>query len=754
MDENTTPLGGDQTPGSELFAGARVGAWRVLRVIGRGGMGEVYLAERADASFDKRVALKIVQGMMTPGARARFASEKQALARLEHPHIARLIDAGESSVGWPYLVMEYVEGEPIDRYLAGRNLREVLTIFLQVCEAAAYAHRQLVLHRDIKPNNILVNGDGDAKLLDFGIAKLLQSAEGPEESRTVERAYTPEYASPEQVFGRPIGVASDIYSLGVLLHRLLTGLSPYTFDPGDGAALARALTEDAVVPPSRVVLGASVLTDGERRKRARQLSGDLDTIVLTALRKPPERRYASVDALADDIRRHQANEPIRAQPDSLRYRTGKFLRRNALMVAAALAVTLALVGGLISSMWQANIAEHQRLRAEQEREQAEKRFEDVRSLAHAMIFDLHDAMVTLPGSASARALLVHQALNYLQRLGDGSDAPLPLRRELAEAWLRVGDVQGAPSMPNLGDLHGALKSYEQAASRIDAVLRAMPGDRDAQTLQARVLLHRADALVEDKKMSSEDGDYVEADQAYRRVVGLWMQLRKRGVSDPDHELARAQAGLGDVLARTLKFDDALKIYASARSTLQADGPGKATMDHELFLGLLEVRQGDVLAWDMHDVEAQAVLEDGLGRLVRLKEANPTDATMTYALGSVWVKAAEMMEGMNKWAVLVFSLDERTLTAAEAAANPMDMRAKRSLALSEHDLGDAFLHLGRMDDAAAHYQDALRGEREVWARDPAGLPVAKGVTKRDPRNPAQEDMARTLRAIATLQLQRH
>src|SRR5471030_329476 len=194
LDEPTRQFGVSPSAAGELPPGARIGAWRVLRVIGRGGMGEVYLAERGDASFDKQVAIKLVQGIMTAAARARFEAEKQALARLEHPHIARLIDAGETEIGWPYLVMEYVAGMPIDHYLADRGVAEVLRIFLQVCDAAAYAHRQLVLHRDIKPGNILVDGDGNAKLLDFGIAKLLQSAEGAEDSHTVERAYTPEYA--------------------------------------------------------------------------------------------------------------------------------------------------------------------------------------------------------------------------------------------------------------------------------------------------------------------------------------------------------------------------------------------------------------------------------------------------------------------------------------------------------------------------------------------------------------------------------
>ncbi|HTD29278.1 MAG TPA: serine/threonine-protein kinase, partial [Xanthomonadaceae bacterium] len=348
MTEATHVFGQTPAPGEMLAPGARVGAWRVLRVLGRGGMGEVYLAERADRSFDKQVALKLVHGVLTPTARQRFADEKQALARLDHPHIARLIDAGENQFGWPYLVMEYVDGKPLDEALTGQSLDAILPVFLQVCDALAYAHRQLVLHRDIKPSNILVDSEGRAKLLDFGVAKLLETADQAEESRTVERAYTPDYASPEQVFGRPIGVASDVYSLGVLLYRLLTGQSPYRFDTSDTATLVQALTDVQILPPSRAVLADAGAQTSERRKRSRQIAGDLDTVLSKALQKLPERRYPSVDAFADDLRRFLAHQPIHARPDAFWYRARMFLRRNTLAVIAATAVLLAVLGGLAS----------------------------------------------------------------------------------------------------------------------------------------------------------------------------------------------------------------------------------------------------------------------------------------------------------------------------------------------------------------------------------------------------------------------
>ena len=728
MTDDTLVLGHTPGPGEALLPGSRIGAWRVLRVIGRGGMGEVYLAERGDASFDKQVALKLVHGVLTPTARKRFALEKQALARLEHPHIARLIDAGESEFGWPYLIMEYVDGKPLDEALEGRPLGVILDTFLQVCDALGYAHRQLVLHRDIKPNNILVDREGQAKLLDFGVAKLLQSADVSEESQTIERAFTPDYASPEQVFGRPIGVASDVYSLGVLLYRLLTGVSPYRIDTGDAAALMRALTDAPVDPPSRAVLTDTVTHTGDRRKRSRQLAGDLDTVLSKALQKSPERRYASVDAFADDLRRFLAHQPIHARPDAFWYRTRKFLRRNALAVAATVAVSLALIGGLVASLWQAQLANHQRALSE-------RRFEDVRGLAHAMIFELHDALVKLPGSTAARSLLVKQALTYLQRLGEENDASIPLRRELAEAWLRVGDVQGAPGRPNLGDLPGALASYTQAAARVDSVLHEAPNDRAARLLQAQIMLHRADVLFQMNALS-------DADTAYRHDIILWKQLHGTDARVASRGLAGAQDGLGDVLFWTNKLDDALQFYTRAQTTMEAVGPGDAPTTYVLFLAQADIHRGDTLGWLGRPIEARALLRNGLNRLQVLQRTLPDDPTVNHLLAIAWMKLGENMDDLpDKLPMLAAYQNARDALARQAATDPADMRANLQLALGEQKVGDALLALKRYDQALARYQAALKREQDT--------------STHDPRNEtAQQDMASTWYDIASLRLEKH
>ena len=728
MNEPTRQFGASPSATGELAYGARVGSWRVLRVIGRGGMGEVYLAERADASFDKQVALKLVQGMMTPAAHARFDAEKQALARLEHPHIARLIDAGETEHGWPYLVMEYVDGMQIDVYLADRGVAEVLKVFLQVCDAAAYAHRQLVLHRDIKPSNILVDAQGNAKLLDFGIAKLLQSAERAEDSHTVERAYTPEYASPEQVFGRPIGVASDIYSLGVLLYRLLTGVPPYTFDPGDTVALVRSLQEDTIVAPSRAILGETMQLGSPRRRRSRLLVGDIDTIVRTALKKQPERRYASVDAFAEDIRRHLAHEPIRAQPDSLRYRAGKFLRRNMLAVAATVAVSLALIGGLVASLWQARIAERERVRAEQ-------RFEDVRALAHAMIYDLNDELVKLPGSTSARKKLVQEALTYLQKLNAESDASLPLRRELASAWLRVGDVQGAPGTPNIGDMRGALNSYTQAEIQVEAVLREVRGDREARKLQAIILLDRGEAQY-------TTSDLPGAESTLRHDITLWEALRRDNVQQTTAGLAQAQASLADALFWDGKHAEADRLYVAALATAQTIVPGKDVHKRDLVIASIEIDRAGLAGFLGNEANARAMLRDALGRLKAMRDAQPDNSSLINAYANASLRLGENMDDLPDKAPMLAAFSEgRDALAKLSAADPSDMRALRELALAEQEVGDSFHALKRNDEAMAHYQTSLQEQQSVATREPGNETV-------------QQDTANSWYDIGMLEAGRH
>src|SRR5688572_8318824 len=319
----------------EVAPGRLIGPYRILSEIARGGMGAVYLAERADGQYQQRVALKLIKrGLDIDPLLRRFRAERQILASLEHPNIARLLDGGTSEDGMPFFVMEYIAGAPIHQYVRSRSLSvaERLLLFLSVCDAVAHAHRRGIVHRDIKPANILVTTDGVPKLLDFGIAKVTTPDEpGPTTAVTELRLLTPEYASPEQVAGQSATTASDVYSLGVVLYELLTGSSPYRTRSRDPLDIADAVRTTVPEPPS-------VSTEKILR---RQLRGDLDTIVLVALRKEPERRYASVDDMAADIRRHLHGLPINARPDSVGYRAGKYLKRNRVALVAASAAVLA-----------------------------------------------------------------------------------------------------------------------------------------------------------------------------------------------------------------------------------------------------------------------------------------------------------------------------------------------------------------------------------------------------------------------------
>ncbi|HEV7502973.1 MAG TPA: serine/threonine-protein kinase, partial [Vicinamibacteria bacterium] len=324
---------GAPLPVSRPFASG-IGRYRILRELGQGGMGVVYLAERADATFEKKAAIKVVHGGLASGVlKERFRHERRILATLDHPNIARLLDGGTTRDGLPYFVMEYVDGVPVDAYCETPPLpvRTRLALFLQICAAVQYAHQHLVIHRDLKASNVLVTAGGTPKLLDFGIAKLVEPGALPQdETRTGLRALSLQAASPEQVRGEPMAVTSDVYSLGVLLYRLLAGRSPYGPDRGSDPELLRAIFDDVPVRPSLVA-------PPERR---RELRGDLDWIVLKALRKEPARRYGSVEQLSDDISRHLTGRPVLAGPDSWQYRARKFVARNRTLIAAGVLLAL------------------------------------------------------------------------------------------------------------------------------------------------------------------------------------------------------------------------------------------------------------------------------------------------------------------------------------------------------------------------------------------------------------------------------
>lgn len=455
-----------ETTGVALGAPVRVGAYRIIRLLGSGGMGTVYLAERADDVYRKQVAIKVIHSSDSRLV-ARFVSERQILAALEHPFIARLLDGGTLEDGRPYLVMEYVEGRRIDEYAAERmlTLRDILRLFLDVCSAVQFAHQKLIVHRDLKAGNVLVTATGQVRLLDFGIAKAVSANDGyAETTQAYERILTPSSASPEQLAGGPVTTATDVYSLGVLLYGLLTRRSPYA-----GAKdIARAIAEDEPRTAS-----AACADDA---RMAKLLKGDLDNVLAKALKKDPAKRYATVNEFSSDIRRYLNGEAVHARAATLLYRAGKFIRRRRYPIAAAAALLAAIIAGAAASLVYAH-------RAQMERARAERDVQALRKLSESLLFELHDSIRDLPGATQARALLAQRASEYLNEIAaEAGDNPVVLE-DLAAAYWRLATIESGERTPHLGGIardHAALENNEKALAIRRRLLGAHPDNAEFQ----------------------------------------------------------------------------------------------------------------------------------------------------------------------------------------------------------------------------------------------------------------------------------
>src|SRR5215471_12926664 len=743
---------------SEDVSGTRLGAWRVIKEIGRGGMGTVYLACRDDDQFQKHVAIKVVKrGMDTAELLSRFRHERQILAHLDHPFIARLIDSGNTPQGRPFLVMEYVQGRPIDAYCRQDGLDVVARcrLFLKVCQAVSYAHRNLVIHRDLKPGNILVATDGSPKLLDFGVAKLLDPETDPGMATTIAtgRLLTPEYASPEQVRGELVGAASDIYALGAILYELLAGVKAQQLTTHTPSELERVICQTEVQPPSIRIEPGNV----RLRKR---LEGDLDTIVLKAMRKEPDERYSSVDLFYKDINRHLKGRTITARPPSLTYRFGKFARRHKFSMAAAVLVIISMVVGTWISL-----VEARRARLEQHR--AEARLSQMVELANRALFDVHGSIERLPGATDARRQLVKTTLDYLENLSKEASGDQRLNKALGAAYYRLGDLQGYPYKPNLGDTAGAIKCYWSSATLLDPLRRAHPDDVEAQRLWLENQTHLATVL-------KQVGDSDSASRVLREGLPVAMALARlpgAGVDDeriqgeiygilansdgklnpgeqlpnargyleifsglaarfPDHgdfvlEQANAYALMGNLLLRQGDSRGALEPYLQCvklREKLVKDHPNDVVYKRNLMIGYGHV--GDVLGNPvMLSLGDSAGARANYGKAVAIAEeisnADPNDLTAKYdlaaslqRLGMVDVPASEMAESL---ATL-----QRSASMLESivASDPRNVRRSKTLSLTLEYVGHRLQSLGRYREAISNYQRSLTMANVELAADPA------------------------------------
>ncbi|MEW6127906.1 MAG: protein kinase [Acidobacteriota bacterium] len=673
-----------------VFEGRRLGNYQIIREIGHGGMGAVYLATRADDQYKKRVAIKLIRG----GAdnefiRRRFLSERQILASLDHPNIAKLLDGGTTEEGIPYLVMDYIEGLPIDDYCDRNKLTtaERVRLFRTVCSAVHYAHQNLVIHRDLKPGNILVSQDGTPHLLDFGIAKLLNPALS---NLTLDLTagpmgpMTPEYASPEQVRGEPLTTSSDIYSLGVVLYELLTGHRPYQFQSRVPHVIAQVICEQEPEKPSTVINrietnpyaidtelsltpeSVSRTREGQPDKLRRRLQGDLDNIVLMAMRKEPQRRYASVEQLSEDLRRHLEGLPVIARKPTFSYRALKFVNRNKVGVAAAALVILAIIAGVVATLWQARIARLQKIRAEQ-------RFNDVRQLANSFMFEIHDQIENLPGSTPARKLLVSKALNYLDSLAGESHDDATLQRELATAYQKVGDIQGNPYNANLGDPDGALDSYRKSLM-IRERLFALAADDQAIGIELATSYHRVGDIYQ------MNHQLTEAKEQYQKAFEIAETLNKKAPDKPEilQLISSSLEQIGEATARGGNMEEGLASMKKAlviSESLYAKDPDNWQMRRRL--------------------------------------------AITHRLMSTW-----LFDSGDKTGALQSSLKAIELLESVARDSPNNARAQRELGVAYNGIGDTYWYSGDITKALEAYQKALKLREQLSQTDPANVQLLR------------------------------
>lgn len=651
---------------TELAPGLHIGPYRLLRELGTGGMGSVWLAERADGTLKRQVALKLPRLAWGRGLAERLARERDILASLEHPHIARLYDAGVDRHGRPYLALEYVEGQPIDAYVAERRLpvRARLDLVQQVAAAVAFAHSRLVIHRDLKPSNILVTADGQVRLLDFGIAKLMEGDRTQETALTqlAGRALTLDYASPEQIAGAPIGTASDVYSVGVVTYQLLTGSTPYRLKRGSAAELEEAIAQ------ADVQRASDAATDPAAKKALR---GDLDAILNKALRKDPAQRYPTVDAFAQDLARHLNNEPVSAQPDAFAYRAGKFLRRYRYQSLAVATMLLASAAVSMTLAWQSS-----RVRAEAQRAEAAQAF--LLKLFRANSRDQADPKKAR--EMPARELLRQGAQ---QLLADETIAAPVRKRLLAEVGTLMEEMSlHAEAVPvfegqvrllrdggeaEAPELVRALTNLAAALQQTPRAKEGLPALREAEAIVARRGLERSEAAGILYAYLSQQLTDNAPDEAIRYAIRAVEVLRvakpnsqsllgalatvanglrakdpqtaeryaseslgvAEAVHGADHELTATTAmWLADIQAAVLRFDDARRNFERAEAIAAA----KVPPEHYLPMQL-DLRHGLLLA----DIGQTTLAMERLQRAadVALRSRGPDDVFyLPWALGNL------------------------------------------------------------------------------------------------------------------------
>jgi tetratricopeptide (TPR) repeat protein/tRNA A-37 threonylcarbamoyl transferase component Bud32 len=678
--------------------GERIGAYRIVDVLGTGGMGHVFRAVRDDDQYQSEVAIKLMRADVSGKlAEQRFRTERQILAGLDHRNIARLIDGGTTGAGSPYVVMELVSGEPIDRFADAQALRirDRVQLFLQVCAAVSYAHQHLVIHRDLKPNNILVTADGSVKLLDFGIAKLLDAnadtVEARDETVTQLRAMTLDYASPEQVSGGTVTTVSDVYSLGVVLYRLLTGQSPYGPRVNDAQRLKEILSDTAPARP--------------------RIDADLDNILLMALRKEPQRRYGSVEQFANDLRNYLAGMPVKARGNALGYRAGKFLRRRKIEIAAGALVALSLVGGLWIAIREGNEAERQRV-------VAQRHFDGVRKLANTMLFQLHDEMAKEAGSLKSREMLVKTSLEYLDALYKQRGSDPQLQEELANAYIKIALIQGSDTAANRGNFGGALESYARAIALLTPLMTADPANHHAGLALAHAYVEQAALfmVVRGPKSALDSAkEGVALTEAFAPKISDEAQRLDRFVKAYVTQ-ARIQGFMGLSLDAMKSIDKLIEVS----ETYWRAHPD----DERAFQALSTAYNNAAIIDDPRLTEAAAIDERAFALFrkrmwadEKLLALNPNEPEYQGRLAGTRYNIGLQLAYGGKFAQALELYEQAVSVGMEAVAqDPDDIRAQYTLALYHTRMAHALFKTGSVEKAQALFQECDRNLNQMFERD--------------------------------------
>jgi eukaryotic-like serine/threonine-protein kinase len=656
---------------SSTEAGRLVGPYRLVRELDSGGMGAVYLAVRSDDQYFQIVAIKMIRrGMESPDLVQRFRRERQILATLNHPNIGAILDGGETEDGRPFIVMEYVEGQPITQVSESRGLsiRQRVELFLSICSAVHYAHQKLVIHRDIKPSNVLVTPEGVVKLIDFGISKPVAHELIIGELPLTESGYrlmTPDYASPEQISGQPLTTTSDIYSLGVLLFELLTGSRPYTLRDLSPAAAERLLLQGENRKPSSV--------EGLSKRTRTELKGDLDRIVLMAMEHDPSRRYLSAQHLDDDLLRYLQGMPILARKATAIYRVGKFVQRHKTIALMACATLVVIIGAVLFDSWRSR--------------RADRQVKQVASLADSAISDMTEKLQESPASVETQASLFHSALQHLDQLRQSSGSDPRLLLELSKAYERVGDLEGSPFVANLGNSGTAIASYQEALRTAIEAHARMPGEASTTAV--------IEAYQRLGGMESFLGNVQEAQDNYRKSLSLALDFRHQEPDDPMRKrlLAMNYGGIGDVQLFSLQPDKALENFREAFQIFGNEPNGNE--DHDRTLVGLYIRLTRALNELGLQREALGDVRKAIAIAEALTHQSPSSKQLQRTLFTTHqniilvLAGRDMMNVGDSAEAQVYARKALVIAETIVASDEKNVQARYDVSLAYSGMGDSF-----------------------------------------------------------------